>query len=226
MFISEMRPDQRPRERLLSSGTKELTDAELLAIILGKGTPQAPVLDIAHHLLSRFGLARLAGLSVAELSSLQGIGKVKAMQLLSVFELQRRIKRGVPDRIQSPKDVYRLCGPKYEHLDKEHFVVLLLDTKHQVLREEVVSVGTLSASIVHPREVFKSAIKESAHGIILLHNHPSGDAEPSEEDRDITDQLVQAGELLGIEIIDHIIIGNGSFHSIKTGKDYRGGKDY
>lgn len=218
MRIKDISPDNRPRERLESSGASTLSDAELLAIILKTGTKQENVIDMSNRLISKYGLNKLTSCSLTELQEINGIGPSKACQIIAIFELNKRVSHskneGKP--IQTAKDVFDHCAPKLSGLNKECFLVLHLDTKNRVIKTEAVSMGILDSAIIHPREVFQSAIKENAHAIILVHNHPSGDPTPSDEDQQITEQLVEAGNLLGIKVLDHVIIGKGTWNSAKT----------
>jgi DNA repair protein RadC len=220
MRIKDISTENRPRERLEKQGATALSDAELLAIILKIGNKQENVVDMSNRLLSKYGIAKLSSCSLKELQAIKGIGKAKACQILALFELNKRHtlakQNGKP--LKSAKDVFQYVEPKLAHLDRECFMVLHLNTKNCVLKEEVVSLGTLNSSLIHPRELFKSAIKESAHSIILTHNHPSGDPEPSEEDYEITERLFDAGELLSIKILDHVIIGKNRYYSFKENK--------
>ncbi|MBI2144357.1 DNA repair protein RadC [Candidatus Woesearchaeota archaeon] len=216
MKLLEFPVESRPRERLQKLGLSALSEAELLAIIMQKGTVAENVIDMSNRLLSRYSLARLSTLSLNELQSVRGIGPAKAAQLLAVFELGKRYascKHESSKPLISAEAVYEYANPKLGGCDKEKFLVLMLDSKNRVVKDEIVSIGILNASIVHPREVFKSAIKESANAIILVHNHPSGDPVPSEEDRRITAVLKEAGRLLNIEVLDHVIIGKNAHYS-------------
>jgi DNA repair protein RadC len=210
--------EDRPRERLYHKGAESLADAELLAIQLGAGLAGRSAMDMAHDLLSRYGsLSGLAGRGLAELAAVRGVGPVKAVRLAAAFEITRRLRsRNGPGRVVlgSPEQVFARYGPLMEDLKKEVFRVALLDAQNGLLRDVVVSEGTLSASLVHPREVFKPAILESAASIILLHNHPSGDPTPSREDLRLTRQLVDCSELLDLRIHDHVIIGRERFISL------------
>ncbi|HEX7785217.1 MAG TPA: DNA repair protein RadC [Methylomirabilota bacterium] len=210
--------EDRPRERLYHKGAESLADAELLAIQLGSGLAGRSAMDMARELLTRYGsLSELAGRGVAELGAIRGIGPVKAVRLAAVFEITRRLRsrnghaRAV---LGSPEQVFARYGPLMEDLKKEVFRVALLDAQNGLLRDVVISEGTLSASLVHPREVFKPAILESAASIILVHNHPSGDPTPSREDLRLTRQLVDCSELLDLRIHDHVIIGRERFISL------------
>ena len=209
---------ERPRERFYAKGAEALADAELLALQLGTGTRGQSSVDVARELLCRYGsLAGLAGRPVAELAGVKGVGRVKAARLASAFELTRRLRsRGNDDKVLlgSPDQVFAHFGPLMEDLKKEVFRTALLDAQNGLLRDVVVSEGTLSASLVHPREVFKPAIVESAAAVILVHNHPSGDPTPSKEDIRLTRQLVECGRLLELRVHDHVIVGRGRFVSL------------
>lgn len=216
--IREWPLEDRPRERLYHKGAESLADAELLAIQLGTGVPGQSAMDVARELLARYGsLSELASRSVSELAGLPGLGRVKAVRLAATFELTRRLRsRNGLGRVvlSSPDQVFARYGPLMEDLKKEVFRVVLLDAQNGLLRDVVVSEGTLSASLVHPREVFKPAILESAASLILLHNHPSGDPTPSREDLRLTRQLVDCSKLLDLRIHDHVIIGRERFASL------------
>ena len=216
--ITDWPAEERPRERLYAKGPGALADAELLALQLGTGTHGQSAVDLARGLLSRYGsLSGLAGLSAAELAATKGVGRAKAVRLVAAFELTRRLRSRASNNkvvLGSPEQVFQHFGPLMEDLKKEEFRVLLLDAHNGLLRDVVVSEGTLSASLVHPREVFKPAILESAAAVILLHNHPSGDPTPSKEDIRLTRQLVECGRLLDLRVHDHVIIGLGRFVSL------------
>lgn len=214
MRMKDISEEQRPRERMQSQGATVLSDAELLAIILQQGTQEENVIDMSHRLIATYGLDKLSCCSLVELQKIKGIGPAKAMQIKAVFELNKRVKYQNNGKvIKTAKDVFNYCWPKMKDLDREQFRVLLLDSKNKVIKDEVVSVGTLNASIIHPREVFKTAIKESANAIILVHNHPSGDVMPSHEDKEITSKLIEGGETLNIKVMDHVIVGENEWRS-------------
>jgi len=217
--IKDMPADQRPRERLIREGARALSDPELLAVILRTGTPDKSAVELATDVLSLFsGLKSLVQAGVEELSAVKGMGPVKAAQLKAALEIGRRlasVSESERPTIRGPGDAAAIVMEEMRHLDREHFCALLLNTKHQVVARETISIGTLSSSVVHPRELFKTAIKRSSSAIILVHNHPSGDPTPSREDREITMRLRDAGSLLGIEVLDHIIIGDNKFISFK-----------
>lgn len=200
-----------PRERLWRLGATALTTAELLALLLGTGTGGAPVLTLAARLLEagEGSLRRLAARAPSELQRVGGVGPGKAARLLAAFELAARLaaeERPALERIRDPEDVVRRFGPRLRDLPVEEFHLLALDSQAQVVREVLVTRGLLNSSLVHPREVFRPAIAEAAAGIIVVHNHPSGDPTPSPEDRAVTRQLAEAGRLLDLPLYDHVII--------------------
>ena len=217
--IKELPSEERPRERLINHGPSALSTAELLAIQLRTGTQERSALGVAELLLSQFdGLKGVANATVEELSRVKGIGAVKAVQIAGAIELGKRLVLFSSEErptIHSPQDVANLLMPELRDVKKEHLKSLLLDTKNGVLKVITVSVGILDSSLVHPREVFKDAIAASAAAIIVAHNHPSGDPTPSTEDRRITQRLVESGQLLGIELLDHLIIGDNRWVSMK-----------
>ncbi len=226
--VRDLPPDERPRERLLHRGAESLSAQEILAVILGRGVKGESVMVTAQKLLSKFGSLRgIADSSVEELSRVNGIGPAKAAQLKAAFDLSRRLADGPrQDRapVKSPEDVVAVLAGTLKGKKKEHFLVLLLDTRNRLIRVSPVSVGTLDSSIVHPREVFKEAISASAASVIFVHNHPSGDPEPSPDDIELTRRLVEAGRLLGILVLDHVIVGDGAFLSLKASRDIRFGQ--
>jgi DNA repair protein RadC len=209
---------ERPRERLHWQGPAALADAELLALQLGSGTRGKSAVEVAREMLAAYGsLAEVAARELAELAQHRGVGPAKAARLVAAFELTRRLRARTPGRrtvLASPGEVYAAFAPLMEDLKREVFRVALLDAQNGLLRDCVVSEGTLSASLVHPREVFKPALLESAASVILLHNHPSGDPTPSGEDVRLTRQLVECADLLGLRVHDHVIVGHGRFVSL------------
>lgn len=209
---------ERPRERLQELGASALAVRELIAILVGSGTEGRSAVEVAGEVLRGAGgsLRRLATSTPAELARVRGIGPAVAARLSAALELGRRLAREEPEersRITGPRDVYERCAPSLRDLLQEEFRVLLLNTQHAVLRELVVTRGILDASVVHPREVFKPAVIESAAAVILVHNHPSGDPMPSPEDREVTRQLIEAGRILGINVLDHVVVGDGRYVS-------------
>ncbi|WP_027409462.1 RadC family protein [Anoxybacteroides tepidamans] len=219
LMIRDVPKDARPRERLLSDGPESLSNQELLAILLRTGTKNESVLELAQRLLHYFeGLRLLKDATVQEITSIKGIGAAKAIQVLAAIELGRRISRLSYDEryvIRSPEDGARYVMDDMRFLSQEHFVAIYLNTKNQVIHRKTVFIGSLNASIVHPREVFKEAIKRSAASVICAHNHPSGDPTPSREDIEVTKRLAECGRIIGIELLDHLIIGDQKFISLK-----------
>jgi DNA repair protein RadC len=216
--IQDIPEEERPRERLIRNGPESLSNAELLGVILRTGSNKENVVSLSSRILSEYSIKQLSLANVSRLMQVHGVGKAKAAQIAAIFELARRLETFVEEpkrKICSPKDVYTLMYPKMREQKKEKFITLCLDTKNQILKEEVISVGSLNASIVHPREVFKSALMESSASVIMIHNHPSGDPSPSREDIMVTEKLVEGGKLLGIDVLDHIIIGDGRYVSLK-----------
>jgi len=219
LTIKQLPLEVRPRERLLHQGASSLALTELLAIILRTGTAESTALQVADNLLSYFGsLEMLAQAEIKEISLVKGIGQTKAIQIKAALELGIRLltfKAQEKKTIKTAEDVFNLLLPSMRYLDKEYFKALFLDTKNKILQLKDISIGSLNSSIVHPRELFKAAIKVSSAAIILAHNHPSGDPSPSQEDIEISKRLCQGGQLLGIKILDHIILGDNSYVSLK-----------
>ena len=216
--IKDLPFNERPREKLLKSGSESLSEAELLAIILQTGTREMNVVILCQRIFAEMTLKKLSKRTVSELTKIPGIGPTKACQIVSLFELSRRLEtytEGPKLKIKAPEDIYQSIYPKIREEKKEKFIILCLDSKNQVIHEQTVFIGSLDISIVHPREIFKTALLESSAAIVLVHNHPSGDPTPSKEDIEITKRLVDSGKLIGISILDHIIIGDGCFISLK-----------
>lgn len=211
---------ERPRERLQKLGVEALSAQEILALLLGRGIAGESVMVTAQRLLSQFGnLKGIAGASLEELSQVRGIGIAKAAQIKAAFELASRLEGYHEDAdkplVRTPEDVSSLVHGKLKDKKKEYFLALLLDTRNRLIRLAEISVGSLDSNIVHPREVFKEALAASAAAIIFVHNHPSGDITASEDDIKLTKRLVGAGEIMGIDVLDHIIIGEKKFLSLK-----------
>lgn len=218
LSIREMPAAERPRERLIKLGASALSAVELLALVIGSGSGGRSSIDLAQQVLARNrgSLRMLASSPVAAIRSINGVGPAKAVVLHAALELGRRLSaeaRTVGEPVSGPMDVYRLFAPRLEDLPVEEFHVAVLDTQHRLERDVTVTRGLLSASLVHPREVFREAIAERAASVILVHNHPSGDPTPSSDDRKVTSQLVAAGKLLDIPVHDHVIIGRGRYAS-------------
>ena len=219
LTIKDLPPEERPREKMKESGPGSLSSAELLAILLRTGYKDENVIRLAERLITEAGgLRLLPDLTLEELQKIKGIGLAKAVQVKAALELGIRLSKSFrPEKpaFTSPDDVARLFMEDMRYLKKEYFKILLLNVKNQLISMEEISVGSLNASIVHPREIFILPVKKSAASIILVHNHPSGDPTPSREDLEITERLVKAGELLGIKVLDHVIIGEGKHLSLK-----------
>ncbi|WP_335743581.1 RadC family protein [Salicibibacter kimchii] len=208
-----------PRERLVQEGADYLSNQELLAILLRTGTTNETVLQLANRVLSEFeGIMMLKEASLEELQAIKGIGQVKAIELRAALELGKRIhtmQQRERYSIKTPEDASDYVMEEMRFLTQEHFVAIYLNTKNQVLHKKTLFIGSLNASIVHPREVFKEALRRSAASIVCLHNHPSGDPSPSKEDREVTKRLVDCGKVLGVEVLDHIIIGDRRYTSLR-----------
>lgn len=213
-----MKKEERPRERLIKNGPSALSDSELLAIILRTGSRKENVINLSHRLLKEYNIKQLSQINIAQLMNVHGIKESKAAQIAACFEIARRLesfKEVEKPRVSSPEDVYRLIYPRVREQKKEMFIELCLDTKNRIIREDTISVGSLNANVVHPREVFKLALAVSAASIIVVHNHPSGDPTPSREDIEITKKIAQTGDIMGITVLDHVIIGDGRHFSMK-----------
>lgn len=219
--INDLPKDERPRERLLKFGEQALSTQELLQLILGRGVAGESVAVTAQKLLTHFGsLQKIAEASIEELSSIKGIGLAKAAQIKAVFEISRRFSTQTPSyqgkELTNPEKVYQLIKSKLKDYHKEHFYIIVLNSRNYSVAE--ISIGSLNASVVHPREVFAEAIKHQAASVILVHNHPSGDPQPSDNDLAVTKRLTESGKILGIEVIDHIIVTKDNFFSFKEKK--------
>jgi DNA repair protein RadC len=214
MKIKDLPDSSKPRERFLKHGKEALSDAELMALILRTGTTGENVVEMCNRLIKEHGLENLFDCSLKELQEIKGIGKAKAIQLLAMSELGKRYsqEKNSITKITQAKDVYDYFKDKLKNEKQENFYVLILNTKNQIIKEEFITRGVLDASIIHPREIFRPAIKNSAAKIILVHNHPSGNPKPSNEDIEITKKLIDSGEMIDIKVVDHVIIGNKENH--------------
>lgn len=210
--IKDWPEEERPRERLLRYGTEVLSNAQILGILLRTGSGDGTAIDLARALIKKFDtLKELESASISELLSIKGMGPAKAAQLKAAFTLSRRMQAepsDPEDPFRTSEDVYKFYSPRLDGLRKEVFLCALLDSKNRPFKDITVSEGTITTSLVHPREVFGPAIKESAVGVLFVHNHPSGDPNPSRDDMEITRRLVETGKVIGINVLDHIIIGN------------------
>ncbi len=217
--IKSLPSDMRPREKALKNGLNSLSDTELLAMIIRSGSQSQSAIELAHHLLVKYKCLRaLKEASIEELMQEKGIGLVKALEIQTALELGQRLAGETMGRkvVTCPEDVCSLFMEEMRYYDREHLKAVYLDTRGGVISNESISVGGLSSSLIHPREVFKPAVKKSAASIILVHNHPSGDPTPSAKDVEVSKKIAEAGELLGITLFDHVIIGDGCFCSLKS----------
>lgn len=217
--LKELPENYRPRERLIGNGAKNLSDQELIGIILRIGNSSRTAVQLGEQLLYEFeNLQTLSMANPVEFTKIDGIGTAKAAQIAAAFELGRRanhVSNVNRVKIKEPIDIFNILSVQMKNLDREHFYAMLLNTKNHVLGVVQISIGTLNASLVHPRELFKDAIKQSANAVVLAHNHPSGEKQPSREDIDLTKRLREVGDLIGIQIIDHLIITETDFFSFK-----------
>ncbi|ALX48209.1 RadC family protein [Lentibacillus amyloliquefaciens] len=219
ILIKDVPKEDRPRERVLKLGASHLSNQELLAILIGSGTKNESVMALSNRVLMHFeGLNLLKDATIEELTAIKGIGTAKGVLLLSALELGKRMSQYKPDDryiVRSPEDGADYVMEEMRNLNQEHFVVLFLNTKNQIIHRQTIFIGSLNASIVHPREVYREAVKRSAASIICAHNHPSGDPSPSQEDIHVTKRLVESGKMIGIELLDHLVIGDRKFISLK-----------
>lgn len=218
--MKEMPESERPREKLMRFGVKALSNAELLATLIRTGTKEASAVELSRRVLSanQGGLRALADCTVEELNQIKGIGTTKATQIIAAVELGKRLsmsRQGSKLNIKSPLDIANIFMEEMRYYKKEYFNTILLNTKNEIISTENISIGSLNSSLVHPREVFVSAIRKSASSMILIHNHPSGNPKPSNEDIKITKRLIEVGKIVGIEVLDHIVIGDGRYISLK-----------
>lgn len=217
--IKDFDLDDRPREKLISKGADGLSDEELLAIIISTGTKEKNVIELSREILQTFSYESLADIEVSELTKIKGIKSAKASSIVASLRFGQRIAQKNMEKkitkIKNSEDIYQYLKNEIQDKKNECFYAILLDTKNVIISKEVISIGALDASIVHPREAFKPAIKKSAKSIVFAHNHPSGDFTPSKDDFRITQRLIEAGEILDIEVLDHIIIGKDGYYSFK-----------
>jgi DNA repair protein RadC len=218
--LRDMPPSEQPRERLIEKGPGALSDAELVAVILRVGIPGQGVLELSKELVSKHSLKGLLNMGFEELAMVKGLGKSKACELIACSEIARRLVNSAPiasSKINSPADAVRLCN-ELQDKEKEYLVALYVNSRHAMIKKQVLSIGNLNTNIVDPREIFKHALRCNAYGVVLLHNHPSGEPEPSDEDIEITRLIADAGRLLNILLIDHVIISSNGFTSLNERK--------
>lgn len=220
--IKDLPESERPYEKLLNHGAEVLSDAELLAVVIKSGTPKLQSVEVAQRILklNRYekGLPGLYNLAIDEFRQVDGIGQIKAIQIKAILELSKRLakQQAIKEfQVTSPSSLAKIYMEEMRYLRQEHFKSVYLDTKNNILGDKNITIGTINSTIVHPREVFSDAVKCSAASIIVLHNHPSGDPSPSEEDIQVTKRLLEAGKILGIDLLDHIVIGDGKYISLK-----------
>lgn len=218
--MRDLPPDERPREKLMRHGAEVLSTSELLAVVLGSGTEGQSALELARRLLEEAGgtLYGLASLPAGDLARWRGMGPAKVARVRATVELARRMwaeQRGPRPLVRNARDLAAVVIPKLRYLDREHLLVVMLDASNRVVGMETVSVGDLTSSIAHPREVFRPCIRHNAAAVALAHNHPSGDPVPSEDDLAITERLIAAGRLLGIEVLDHVILSDDTYISLR-----------
>lgn len=221
--IREMNDDERPVEKMIKKGVKYLNNSELLAILIRTGSRNDSAISLSTKILAKTdkGIRGLVDMTIEDLCMIEGIGPTKATIIKAALELGSRVSGYIPKnyKIKNPWDIYSFYMEEMRYLKKEVFKVVLLNTKNEIISDINISIGSLNYSIVHPREVFTEAIKKSANSIILMHNHPSGNPNPSLEDINVTKRLRKSGEILGIEVLDHVIIGEGVYYSLKEEDD-------
>ena len=218
MRIKDLSKEERPRERLMKYGPGTLSNTELLAIVLRQGSKREGILELVHKLLQKNNLRTLSRTKAENLEKTLGIGKAKACQIVACFELGRRLASFSQEKrmkINSAKDVAKIFLPEMSTLQKEHFKAIYLDSRKNMIKQETIFIGSLNTSVIHSREIFQFAIINGAAAVILVHNHPSGDPNPSDEDIEITKQLTEAGNILQIELLDHVIIGDKKYFSLR-----------
>ena len=221
MLIKDMPIENRPRERVLSSGIENLSDSEVLALILQKGYGSNSVIDVSNELIMKYGLNTLSELSIEELREIKGVGLVKAISLKASFEITKRVNAGkiVGVTLNNSSDVVNYYSERLKDLKQEHFYVVFLDVRNKVIGDKLISVGTLNSAVIHPREVFKEAIKRSAHAVILVHNHPNElKCVVSEEDKLATNRIKESARIIGIKLLDHIIVSGNDFFSFEQNR--------
>jgi len=220
--VRDLPKTERPRERLIKLGPEALSSQELLALIIGRGIPGKSVLNISQEMISRFGsLKNVSEATISQLSEIKGINSAKAAQIKACFEIGKRQDLELTNKkfnLINPEKIFKMIRVSIKDKAKEQFNLVLLDSRNKLISINNISVGILDANIAHPREIFKDAINHNAASVVLVHNHPSGDPKPSREDKKLTKQLMEAGKIMGIEVVDHIIVASNSFFSFKDKK--------
>lgn len=218
MKIQDMPRVERPREKLIQYGSGRLSNSELLALLLRSGKKGENVISLANNVLKKYKAENLPNLTYEELKNFPGLGPAKACEIIACFELGKRLLKGkIAGLYLKPEDIWKELKDIRDH-KKEHFVIFFLDSRNQEIKREIISIGSLNANLVHPREVFEPAVKNLAAQVILAHNHPSGDPEPSEDDLELNKRLVEAGKILGIAVMDHIVVSKSGYFSFKEQK--------
>ena len=218
MKIKSLPLGDRPREKLIKNGPESLSDSELLAIILRTGNKKESVINVTSKLLGKYNIKSLSRQGIGTLKKELGIGDAKACQIVACFELGRRLAKFKEDKhspVKNAKDIAKIFIPEMGSLKREHLKGIYLDSRKRIIKEETIFIGSLNESVIHPREIFQMALNENAAALILIHNHPSGNPEPSSQDIEITKELVEAGDILGIPVLDHIIIGSNKYVSLR-----------
>lgn len=218
MRIQDIPRVERPREKLIQYGSGRLSNSELLALLLRSGKKGENVISLANNVLKKYKAENLPNLTYEELKNFPGLGPAKACEIIACFELGKRLLKGkIAGLYLKPEDIWKELKDIRDH-KKEHFVIFFLDSRNQEIKREIISIGSLNANLVHPREVFEPAVKNLAAQVILAHNHPSGDPEPSEDDLELNKRLVEAGKILGIAVMDHIVVSKSGDFSFKEQK--------
>jgi DNA repair protein RadC len=218
MKLKDLNKSERPRERLIKYGSEVLSSSELLAIILGVGSKKENVLILSQKLLNKYNLNNLSRLDISDLEKIDGIGTAKACKIASIFELGRRtvnFQHKEKKQIKSSLDIKKIFHSRLLGLKKEHFIGVFLDSRKKIIKDEIIFIGSLETSVAEPREIFERAISLKASGIVLIHNHPSGDPTPSNKDIKLTEKIINSGKILSIDVLDHVIFGNGDIYSFR-----------
>lgn len=208
--------EERPRERLKKAGPNNLSDRELLSIVIGTGTKNKNVEEVSIDILNKYKLKELKEVTIKELKEIEGIGEVKAIKLVAIVELSKRIyleRLEIKDKLDTPELIFKKTKYLFNNLNQEYFYALYFNSKQELINYKLLFIGTINAAKVHPREIFKEAYRLSAYSIVVMHNRPSNDTTPSSEDKELTNKLIEIGKIQGIPVLDHIIVGNNNFYS-------------